>query len=176
MTSTSHDILTLRWKDIPLLESHGVMRNFSISCAGILANKTLHERNEIVLYDDSVAPNEYSFEMIDLFPHTEYNCSIMGCTRPGCGDPTPQQLLITQDYCKYCLYYLPILFYCLFVCLFVYLFVCFLFCLFVCLFVNLLICLFVCLLICLFVCLFVFFCLFVCLFVCLFQAGRLYLL
>ena len=77
MTSTSHDILTLRWKDIPLLESHGVMRNFSISCAGILANKTLHERNEIVLYDDSVAPNEYSFEMIDLFPHTEYNCCLL---------------------------------------------------------------------------------------------------
>ena len=101
MTSTSHDILTLHWKDIPVLNTHGIMRNFSISCTGILANGTLHERKEITSYDDSVAPNQYSFEMINLFPHTVYNCSIMGCTTPGCSEPTPEQLLVTQDYCEY---------------------------------------------------------------------------
>ena len=83
-----------------MLSAHGIMRNFSVSCAGKLANESLHFRDEIVPYDANVAPEDYMFEVLYLFPHTVYNCSIVGCTTPGCGMVTPEIMMITQDYCK----------------------------------------------------------------------------
>ncbi|XP_066935071.1 uncharacterized protein [Clytia hemisphaerica] len=84
--STSHIYLTLTWGKIPLLSTHGIMCNFSLQCNGTLANGSLHKREETVLYEEAM--EYYQFNMTDLFPHTIYNCSIKGCTTPGCGPIT----------------------------------------------------------------------------------------
>ena len=100
VTSMSHQYLNLSWELIPRLSVNGIMRNFSVSCAGILANESLHLRDEIVPFDANGTETEYTFPMVHLFPHTMYNCSIKGCTTPGCGVTTPGQFVETQEFCK----------------------------------------------------------------------------
>lgn len=94
----SHIEIALSWQDIPILSTHGIMRNFTISCNATLANQSLHQRDAIVNVTQEDV-ERYSFNMTDLFPHTVYNCTVQGCTTPGCG-PKAEQLSKTLEYCK----------------------------------------------------------------------------
>ena len=98
--AVSHVELALSWKDIPVLSTHGIMRNFTISCNGTLANQSLHRRDKVIVYPVAAGITQHSYNMTDLYPYTVYNCTVQGCTTPGCG-PTVEKSQQTLEYCTF---------------------------------------------------------------------------
>ena len=96
----SHTALALSWQDIPILSTHGIMRNFTLSCKAILANQSLHQRDDVVDYVAQQGVAQHSYIMNNLYPYTVYNCTVHGCTTPGCG-PNAKRSNETLQWCKY---------------------------------------------------------------------------
>uniref|UniRef100_A0A7M5X0I0 Fibronectin type-III domain-containing protein n=1 Tax=Clytia hemisphaerica TaxID=252671 RepID=A0A7M5X0I0_9CNID len=86
ITTLSHDSFSLSWKQIPYLQQHSIMRNFTVTCGGMLANGTSHLIHDVSPAEES--RQEYEFSISQLFPNTAYDCMLDGCNTLGCGPKT----------------------------------------------------------------------------------------
>ena len=79
--------MTLSWKAIPYLFTHGILKKFVVRARGRLKNGTLHNIGPIEVTDirNESLDAVYVMNITNLFPETRYNYTISGCTTPGCG-------------------------------------------------------------------------------------------
>ena len=81
--STTNDSISVTWKNISVGHLHGIMRYFTLSCNGTLANGVLHGQVYNIPYLEF--QQDYTFTASGLYPHTNYSIYVRGCTTPGCG-------------------------------------------------------------------------------------------
>jgi len=73
------------------------MQNFTLSCEGTLVNGTIYQMYDIAQYYEST--QLFQYELRNLFPNSEYTCTIDGCTNIGCG-PNTTASNKTGEYCE----------------------------------------------------------------------------
>ncbi|XP_057313806.1 uncharacterized protein LOC130655123 isoform X2 [Hydractinia symbiolongicarpus] len=84
VTSVTSDSVTVTWQKVPSDFQNGILNSFQLEISGILANNTLHTlRPPNISFLDYL--DDYRSSISALFPYTQYNVSVQGCTTPGCG-------------------------------------------------------------------------------------------